>query len=216
MFSNKEGNKVRRIAERCAGVGLHALRFDFSSCGESEGEPGHIQYSQQMEDLSAAVDFLEEHHRPSKIFLVGSSMGAATVILYAAKRPYKIHGLVLIAAPSDALLYVKANFSEEDIRRWKETGIWEESDRKVHYDFYPDAGRLDILAAARLLQFPTLVIHGSKDDLVPLRCANEIFELLPHTKSLVVIKKADHQFTREEDRDRVVKLTVDWISTFGA
>ncbi|MBI2059398.1 MAG: alpha/beta fold hydrolase [Nitrospirae bacterium] len=216
MFSSKEGRKARALAERCEGAGLNALRFDFTSCGESEGEPGLILYGQQVRDVSSAVDFLEDGYTPSRLSLVGSSMGAATAILHAARRPYKLACVVLIASPSSTLQYVNDFMSEDQVREWKKTGMWESGANRVRYEFADDARPFNILESARLLHLPTLVLHGSGDELVPLKCAQEIYAALPKTRSLTILNKADHQFTKEEDRERVVKLTVEWCRTFGA
>lgn len=206
---------MKLLAERLVAAGLNALRFDFTSCGESEGEKGSIVYSQQVADISSAVDSLEEAYAPSRICLVGSSMGAATVILYAAKRPYKLSGLVLIAAPSDTLLYVKENFSEDQLKEWEKAGVWVDENHVVQYDFYPDAQTHDILESAKLLHLPTLVVHGKKDALVKVACATEIFNALPYTKGLVLLEKGDHPFSRVEDRERVVRLAVEWCVAYS-
>ncbi|MBI2891355.1 MAG: alpha/beta hydrolase [Nitrospirae bacterium] len=215
MFSSKNGRKVTRLAEEAGRAGLNAFRFDFTACGESEGEPGLILYSQQVRDVSGAVDVLDERYHASRLCLVGSSMGAATVILHAASRPYKIASLVLIAAPSDTLLYVKENMTPEQREEWKGAGVMQGEGGPVRYEFYDDAAALDVVAAARLLHFPTLVVHGDRDELVPLRCAREIFEALPYTKSLTVMHKADHQFSNPEDTDRLVQLTLNWSRLFS-
>ena len=61
---------------------------------------------------------------------------------------------------------------------------------------------------------PTLLIHGDKDDLVPIKHSHQIVEAfqtsnVPH--ELLVIEGAGHSFQGEDER-RVTEATVDWFS----
>ena len=68
--------------------------FDFSGCGNSEGEWVTLGFKEQF-DLQTVINYLRSTHRVSVIGLWGRSMGAVTSIFYTSKMPSEICGMVL-------------------------------------------------------------------------------------------------------------------------
>ena len=75
--------------------GYVVLRFDMRSCGDSDGEFGHILCEDQVEDTRAAVTFMQSRPEvdPDRIAVVGSSFGAA-VAVYAAGIDDRIKAVI--------------------------------------------------------------------------------------------------------------------------
>lgn len=75
--------------------GYVVLRFDMRSCGESDGEFGHILCEDQVDDTRAAVTFMQSRPEvdPDRICVVGSSFGAA-VAVYAAGIDDRIKAVI--------------------------------------------------------------------------------------------------------------------------
>ena len=63
---------------------IAVLRFDFTGLGQSDGEFAETNFSSNVDDLLAAVDFLERQHDAPSI-LIGHSLGG-TAVLQAAPR----------------------------------------------------------------------------------------------------------------------------------
>ncbi len=82
--SNKQAGNVKIPCKMLNDWGYAALRFDMRSCGDSEGEFGHILCLDQVADTRNALTFLQGHPNidPARIGVLGSSFGAA-VALYA-------------------------------------------------------------------------------------------------------------------------------------
>ena len=80
--SNRNSKGCIWCARTFADWGYVTLRFDMRSCGESDGEPGHILCLDQVEDTKAGVSYLAGRPEvdPEKIGAIGSSFGAAVVI----------------------------------------------------------------------------------------------------------------------------------------
>jgi len=74
--------------------GIDLLTFDFSGCGNSEGQWVTLGFKEK-DDLHAVLQHLKEEGRTSKVLLWGRSMGAATTLMYAKEPPLPIAGLVL-------------------------------------------------------------------------------------------------------------------------
>ena len=93
--SRKAAQNVIGPANMFMKWGYVVLRFDMRSCGDSEGEFGHILCEDQVEDTRAAVTFMQS--RPEvdadRIAVVGSSFGAA-VAVYAAGIDDRIKAVI--------------------------------------------------------------------------------------------------------------------------
>ena len=83
-----------RLARRAAGLGYHALRFDYHGSGESTGVEERLRLDRPFTgDLQAAARWAEAQG-VSSLVLVGSCYGARTALSYAPNAT-KLAGLVL-------------------------------------------------------------------------------------------------------------------------
>jgi pimeloyl-ACP methyl ester carboxylesterase len=73
---------------------ITVFAFDFSGCGNSEGEWVTLGHKEQ-EDLQTVINHLRSIRTVSLIGLWGRSMGAVTSIFYTAKEPAAITAMVL-------------------------------------------------------------------------------------------------------------------------
>lgn len=89
---------VVTIAQTLAERGVAALRFNFRSVGQSEGEFG--EGVGELNDVAGAVDFLlqEEGVDQGRLYLVGYSFGA-WVGLHHAEHDPRVSGVVAIGLP---------------------------------------------------------------------------------------------------------------------
>src|SRR3954451_18392980 len=95
------------IAETLTARGIAVLRFDFTGIGSSEGEFANTNFSSNVEDLLAAVDFLRVNFSAPAL-LIGHSLGGAAVLAAAPRVPEAV-GVVTIGAPASAA-HVTHNF----------------------------------------------------------------------------------------------------------
>lgn len=80
--------------------GFESLRFDFRGHGESGGKPEQMTIAGEVEDLAAAIQFLSHRHA-SPVGIVGTSLGAAIAVLYAARARQPPFALALLSAVLD-------------------------------------------------------------------------------------------------------------------
>lgn len=208
MLSSKDSPKHQALADRLAAAGFAALRFDFTGLGESEGSQESLTVSREIEDLRAALQLLEDRlGLPAAV--VGSSLGGTVAVLAAADRD-DLRALVTIAAP--------ARLPHQPRAAWGH-GHGHRSDGRVEVakgtflrrEFFEDAGRHDVVRAARAVRCPWLVVHGERDDVVPpadarlLAGAGRHAHLVPHPE-------AGHRFQRPELRKWLVDTTVDFLT----
>jgi hypothetical protein len=155
-------------------IGLNLCVAEFRGYGASDGDPS---VAALVGDAHPLADFFhatldEQGFSPSR-FVMGRSLGAHPALELAATDGARFQGLILESGAGS-------------IRRMM--------DRMGLLD--TEAG--GVLAAAhevkiRSIALPVLLIHGGRDDLVPLRTAEELQALLTGTaSSLVVIPGAGH------------------------
>jgi fermentation-respiration switch protein FrsA (DUF1100 family) len=199
LLSSKESEKYVALGERMSGEGIAMIRFDFRGIGESEGLEEDNTISKKLADLSSALEFTRS--RPdlgNRIGLVGSSLGGFLSLINAS-RDRAVGAVVVWATP----LHLDDLGSKE-----------QEDD----YPLPPEAF-FDDLTKHRLLSFlpgvsNCLVIHGEKDELVPVEQALGIFYHLGSPKEAHLIGEADHRFTQPAHRQRAIDLTVDWFKRY--
>jgi fermentation-respiration switch protein FrsA (DUF1100 family) len=61
---------------------------------------------------------------------------------------------------------------------------------------------------------PTLIIHGSMDEIVPVEHALKIYEAAPEPKRLEIIDGGDHTFSRAEHLNRAIDLSLEWFNKY--
>jgi alpha/beta superfamily hydrolase len=96
------GNKLEGLsyASKIVKGGCNLCVFDFSGCGNSEGEFVTLGYKERN-DLEAVIKHIRSNYKISNIGLWGRSMGAATAILYMAENPGNVCCSVLDSAFSN-------------------------------------------------------------------------------------------------------------------
>lgn len=91
-----DGNKLQGLEywKQLADQGINLCTFDFSGCGNSEGDLVTLGHKEKY-DLYSVIDHIKENFRVSEIGLWGRSMGAATSILYLSNELGEANCIVL-------------------------------------------------------------------------------------------------------------------------
>ncbi len=199
LLSSKDSEKYIALGERISNEEMAMLRFDFRGIGESEGGEEDNTISKKIVDLSSAIDFMRSYPGlGDRIGLVGSSLGGF-LSLIKASTDKRIRAVVIWATPL-RMGDLKSKERNED------TPLPPEA-------FFKDLPRHRLLPLLNKVS-DCLVIHGEKDELVPLDQALEIFLNLNTPKEIHIIGGADHRLTDPLHRHRAIELTVEWFKKF--
>lgn len=177
-WANREdkGDKELELTVDLARSGLAILAFDMRGMGESTPSPLSFGYFEQR-DVLGAVDYLRtgrlpfpELARPRAIGGLGVSMGAATLLLASAREP------AIKAVVSDSAYAAIVPLIERDLSKYRVPVIG-----TVPWIFAPSAIAMAHLlygvdffavrpidAVANVAARPLLLIHGAKDEYVPV------------------------------------------------
>lgn len=210
LLSAKDSPKHTQLCVRLAQRGLMTLRFDFAGRGESGGSMRELTVSGEVEDLTAAVNLVRERGAGS-VSLVGSSLGGAVAVLYAGKCS-GVASMAVLAPVSRPGALFRERLSGEEMEEWKRSGVLRHEGEEIGYGFYEDAIGHDVLAAAGRIRCPALFIHGSGDDVVPLRSSRDLHDMVAGRRKLDVIDGADHRFSDPAHMRQALGLVIGWIA----
>lgn len=211
--SSKETNTFIQLEKILNSNGISDFRFDFYGHGESEGKFEDATISEVIDDIMNAIKFVEQKGY-KKIGLVGSSFGGMASLL-AASRTNDLYVLALKSPVSNYLGKIVAQESKYPIAAWKKQGFIYYTNSKgeklrLNYSFFEDAKTVSGYEAARKIKIPVLIVHGDKDEDVPVEQSRKTASLIKSCR-LEIIKGADHRYTNPEHFEKMVKLISEFI-----
>ena len=199
LLSSKESEKYIALGDRLSQEGIAMLRFDFRGIGESEGRMEDDTVSRRIVDLGSAIEFIRSlRDMKNRIGLLGSSLGGY-VSLIRASQEEKIRAIVTWATP----------FHLDDLKSNQGT----EGHPLPEEAFFEDLPRHQLLPLLPRVS-NCLVIHGEKDELVPVDQAWEIFHSLGAPKEIRILEGADHRLTDPAHRSRAMELSTAWFKRY--
>jgi uncharacterized protein len=210
MESSKESEKIVGLARQLSQRGILALRFDFAGSGASEGKFEHVTFSGEVDDLRAAYQVVVKYP-PKKIGVFGSSMGGTVALLFAAEEK-NIAALVTLAAPVHPERFTERFLTPEEAREWRERGYIIYHGRRLNVSLLEDGEKLAVAEAARKIFCPALVIHGDRDDTVPVEEGRELYAALGGAKKLRILEGANHRLTEPAELQTAVAEAIDWLT----
>ena len=78
---------------------------------------------------------------------------------------------------------------------------------KIKLTFVKDGRKNKVLNKKFNSKIPVFLIHGKKDDVVPLKLSKEIFSIFPKAKKKTqIIKGGDHSLSRKGDLNKLANL----------
>ncbi|VUT25926.1 MAG: Alpha/beta hydrolase family protein [Candidatus Methanolliviera sp. GoM_asphalt] len=64
------------------------------------------------------------------------------------------------------------------------------------------------------IRCPIMIIHGDKDELVPISHARELYDCADEPKELKIIDGADHRFMDLSLRDKAIDISLEWFKRY--
>lgn len=211
FYGNRdERGMFARFADALCAKGFLAYRFDFSGCGQSEGDYSKTTLTKLAEDIHVILNFVRTRSivNSNKIGLVGFSLGATAVL---ALRPSDVQCFALIGSVAHPYELLQVLFGEGFHPAAVSSRVTSGGERVVvEPQFWADFQRYDIVKQMSKLKVPTLFLHGELDDVVPLRESQVLFEAARGPKELVIVPEDRHALTNSL---AAIKLT-EWFERY--
>jgi fermentation-respiration switch protein FrsA (DUF1100 family) len=153
--------------------GFNVLMFDYRGYGRSEGSPSEEGI---YKDGRAAFDYARGLPQvdSQRIILWGTSLGGAVAVDIATHRPAA--GLILESTFTSAIDFAAIHYPFLPVRYFMRT-------------------KLNSIDKISKIHIPLLIIHGSRDEIVPIKFGRELFAAANTPKELYEIANADHNDT---------------------
>lgn len=211
---NKNLTAVRNIGKALNSKGIAVFRFDFTGLGESEGDFEDTNFTSNVDDLTAAADFLRTNYEAPSI-LIGHSLGGAAV-LFAKHQIPSIKAVVTIGAPANPS-HISHLFNDS-VSEIIENGAAELSiggrPFKIKEQFLNDIKSQKIEIAIANLNVPIMIFHSPIDQTVEIENAAKIYKTAKHPKSFISLDKADHLLSDKEDSEFVGLMIATWAKRY--
>ena len=204
VTADKDRPFLIAIANGLSERGWPCIRFSFSGNGDSEGRFEDSTITKEVGDLKSILKTVPQEQR---VAYIGHSMGAA-VGVKAAVECMAIQSLVSLAGMVDTSGFAEREFGDVQ----PDNGcMWEEPDCPLSSIFINDMAQVsDVLSEAAQVRAPWLMIHGSADDVVPIKDSRDAFDVARCEKELIEIPGADHMFG-EENYPRIIDAIDGWL-----
>ena len=201
IFSHELGNdhtSGERYAQRFAEAGYAAYVFDF--CGgtvggnKSDGSNKEMSVLTEASDLEAVLESSKswDFVNPNKIVLLGGSMGGLVTTVVGSSHQDEIAGMILMypalsaKGDSNAQGYKTEDDVPEDVSLF---GGW----IHVGRNYITDLWSVDFNQLLSSYKGHMLLLHGDKDNTVPISWSEEAKEIIPDCE-FHVIKDGGHEF----------------------
>lgn len=181
FFHGNAGNICHRLPDilRLRNFGINVLGVSYRGYGKSEGSPSEKGI---YLDGAAAVDYAVQSlgYPLSRIMIFGRSIGTTVAVHISQDRD--IAGLILITPLTSAKAHAKA----------QGLGLFS----------FVAGDAFDNLSKIQNIRCPLLVVHGTKDEILPFSMGREIFDRAGGDKSFVVIDGAGHNNLSQVDPEK--------------
>ncbi len=239
----KDWGPYKLIAEQFAENGFVFVKFSFSHNGTTIDHPvdfvdleafGNDNISIELDDLGVVIDWAcstafpvqESDCNKDEICLLGHSRGGGVSILKG-REDRRVKKLCTWASLSEISKY----WTPEQLEQIKRDGVIYLPNKRtgqqmpirwqMYEDYYAHKDRLYIPDAVRQLQIPFLIIHGIKDETVPVANAIEMHTWNKNNR-LFLIEGGNHNFggkhpwpegeALSEDTTDLLKETVEFYN----
>lgn len=165
--------------------GIGSLSFTFCGSGprdQSGFATTEMTLFTEREDLFAAMDFVKALPQfCGQLFLFGGSQGGMVCTMAAQARPSDISAMALLFPALCIPDNWNARFPHEDDIP-DETDLW---GVRLGRAFFQTLRGPDIYAGMSEFQKPVLIMHGTKDEIVPVSYSERAAKAFPHAEFIL-------------------------------
>ena len=216
FYSSRQSGNVIAALDSFAAMGLSAIAPDLYGRGDSDGAFGDLTLAKGVDTVSAIIKQIKQRDSTQTIVLTGGSFGGLIALHAAAQLP-DIALLILRAPVSNWRAVWRDWVTPDEMAAWDQTGVHHghlPDGRAVTFGraFYDEIMRDNIYTdVAPSLTVPTLIVHGTADETVPL-AQSEMLHSVIADSTTITIPGADHQFKNPEHLKIYQTILQDFIA----
>ena len=215
FMSDIDGKKPQAFKKYAVKKKLGFLAVEYSGHGKSSGEFTKGNITEWSND---AKNSIKKIVKKNKFILIGSSMGAWISLNQFKYFKKQILGFVGIgSAPEFLERLMWKKFTKKMKKEIKTKGMITirhgRSSSKNKLNEYPitfqlikDGRKNKIISKKIRSKIKLTMVHGSKDDVVPVSFSRKVLSIFPNArKKLVIIKNGDHSLSNTAPLKKIIK-----------
>ena len=208
FMSDIEGDKPKNFLKYCKKKKLGFLAIEYSGHGKSSGKFIKCNISRWTEDVRLMIQKIV---KKNNFILIGSSMGSWLSINQFKYFKNQIKGFLGIGSGPEFLEHLMwKKFSKKIKREIVKKGIYNlkhgEYQYPITYQLIKDGKKNKVLHKKYKLKIPITMVHGSKDEVVPVNYSRKILKIFVNTKKkILVIKNGDHSLSNKSTLKKINK-----------
>ena len=206
FMSNIEGEKPKAIFKYAKKNKLGFLALEYSGHGKSTGKFTKGNISKWSKEVETTIKKIV---KKNEFILVGSSMGAWLSLNQFSYFKAQIKGFLGIgSAPEFLQNLMWKKFTKKMKNEIIKKGIYNLKHGNYEYpithQLIKDGRKNRILNKKIRSQINVTMIHGGKDDVVPLSYSKKVLKIFSKAKKkLVIIKNGDHSLSSKQGLKRI-------------
>ena len=207
FMSDLEGNKPKAFYKFCKKIKLGFLGLEYSGHGKSSGKFTNGNISKWSKEIKIMIKKIV---KKNNFILVGSSMGAWLSLNQFKYFQKQIKGFLGIgSAPEflERLMWKKftKKMKKETIRKKIYNLKHGDYEYPISYQLIKDGRRNKVLNKKINLKILVTMIHGRKDEVVPVVYSRKILTLFSKTKKkLIIINNGDHSLSNKKNLRKII------------
>ena len=208
FMSDLEGEKPRALLNFAKKNKVSFLALEYSGHGKSSGKfiDGNIsKWSEQTSKL------IRKKTKGSNLILVGSSMGAWISLKQFEIFKNQIIGFLGIGAAPEFLEHIMwKKFSKKMKKETIKKGIYNlkhgDYEYPITYQLIKNGRKNKVLNKKINLKIKVTMVHGEKDEAVPVSYSRKVLRLFPNAKKKInIIKNGNHSLSNKRGLKIILK-----------
>ena len=217
FMSDLEGEKPKKILKFCNSKKIGFLAVEYSGHGKSSGKFTQGNISKWTNEVKISIKRII---KKNKFILVGSSMGSWISLNQFKFFNNQILGFLGIgSAPEFLENLMWKKFDKKIKNEIKKKGIYHlkygNYEYPITYQLIKDGRKNKILNKKIKNKIYVTMIHGKKDEVVPVSYSKKVLKVFKNAnKKLVIIKNGDHSLSSKRNLDKITKELNNIISNY--
>jgi len=206
FMSDLEGNKPKTFHKYCIKKKLGFLGLEYSGHGKSSGKFTNGNITRWTKETRTTIKKIV---KKNNFILVGSSMGSWLSLNQFKYFQKQIKGFLGIgSAPEFLERLMWKKFSKKMKKETIKKGIYNlkhgNYEYPISYQLIKDGRKNKVLKKKIKSKIYVTMIHGSKDEVVPIIYSRKIIRIFDKAKKkLIIIKNGDHSLSNKKNLKKI-------------
>ena len=217
FMSDVEGDKPKKILKYCNKKKIGFLAVEYSGHGKSSGKFTHGNISKWTNEVKISIKKIV---KKNKFILVGSSMGSWISLNQFKFFDNQILGFLGIgSAPEFLENLMWKKFNNKMKKEIKKKGIYNlkhgNYEYPITYQLIKDGRKNKILNKKIINKIYVTMIHGKKDEVVPVNYSKRVLKMFKNAKKkLLIIKNGDHSLSSKRNLKKITTELNNIVSNY--